>query len=58
MLSRWAQKQGCQTVYFQTKNPDLVNFSGPWNGKDRYILEPFGIYYGYFEGTIYGHLVI
>jgi hypothetical protein len=24
-----------------------VNFGGPWNGKCRYILWPFGIYYGH-----------
>jgi hypothetical protein len=33
-------------VYFQTKNPNLVNFGGPLNGKCWYIVCPFGIFYG------------
>jgi hypothetical protein len=27
----------------------LVYFGGPWNGKDWYILWPFGIFYGHEE---------
>jgi hypothetical protein len=34
--------QGCQMVYFQTKNP---NQRGPGIGKCWFILWPFGIYY-------------
>jgi hypothetical protein len=30
--------QGCQMVYFHTKNPNLVYFGGTWNGKCWYIL--------------------
>jgi hypothetical protein len=30
-------------VYFQTKNPNLGIFGGPWNGKCWYILWQLGI---------------
>jgi hypothetical protein len=36
-------EQGCQMVYFQTKNPNL---GGSWNWKCWYILWPSGICYG------------
>jgi hypothetical protein len=32
-----AFRQGCQMVYFQTKNRSLGKFFGPWNGKCCYI---------------------
>jgi hypothetical protein len=33
------RRQGCQMVYFHTKNPNLgFCRAGPWNGKVRYIL--------------------
>jgi hypothetical protein len=36
-------------VYFETKNPNWVNVSGPWNGKGWYILwillRPFGTFW-------------
>jgi hypothetical protein len=32
---------------FKPKIPIWVNFGGPWNRKDLYILWPFGIYYGH-----------
>jgi hypothetical protein len=38
-------------VSFQTKNPNLDNFEGPYIGKCLYILWPFEIFYihlGYF----------
>jgi hypothetical protein len=39
-------------AYFQTKNPNLVNFGGPWNEKKLiYSIRPFGIH-------IFGHLVM
>jgi hypothetical protein len=34
--------QGCQMIYFQTKNPNLGNFRESCNGRCRYILWPFG----------------
>jgi hypothetical protein len=34
--------QGCQMVYFQTKNPTLGKF---WRVLQRYILWPFGRFY-------------
>jgi hypothetical protein len=47
--------QGCQMVYFQTKNPALVNFGLTWNGKCCYFLSPFKTFYlmaiWYFMGT-------
>jgi hypothetical protein len=55
---------GCQRFYFQTKDPDLVEF---WSALDRkmliYILWPSGIFYGhlgYFMtfGTFWVHLVM
>jgi hypothetical protein len=47
-------RQGCQMVYFQTKNPNLGKIWGAWSGKGWYyiiymamnILQPFGIVYG------------
>jgi hypothetical protein len=53
LLQRLALLQGCQTVYIQTKNPNLgifyrvlgckmlVNFMTIWN-----ILRPYGIFNG------------
>jgi hypothetical protein len=42
--------QGCQIVYFQTKNPNLGILGGPWNVFVFYdhleYLRPFGIIYG------------
>jgi hypothetical protein len=43
------QAQGCQMVYFKTKNANMCIFWRPWKGKCWYILRPFGL--------IYGHLV-
>jgi hypothetical protein len=40
------QRQGCQMVCFQTKNPNLGKFGGTWNGKCWYIFWSFGIFYG------------
>jgi hypothetical protein len=36
--------QGCQMVYFQTKIPIWVNFSGSCKGRCWYILRTFGIF--------------
>jgi hypothetical protein len=33
-------KQGCQMSYIHTKNPNLVYFGRPWNGKFWHILWP------------------
>jgi hypothetical protein len=35
-------EQGCQMVYFQTKNPNLVKFGRVCNVRCWYILLPFG----------------
>jgi hypothetical protein len=35
-----ASGQGCQMVYFETKNP---TFGYIWNGKCLYTLRPFGM---------------
>jgi hypothetical protein len=49
------EHQGCQMVYFQTKNQNLGNFLGSCNGRccifmnNWSILQPFG--------KLYGHLV-
>jgi hypothetical protein len=40
-------QQGCQMVYFQTKNPIRVNCGGPWNAKCLYMLGQFGIFHGH-----------
>jgi hypothetical protein len=42
---------------FKPKIPIWVNFVEPWNGKGRYIIWLFGIYYRIF-GIFYGHLAI
>jgi hypothetical protein len=39
----------------------MVNFGGPWNGKCRNILRPFGLFNGHFVsfmavGIVCGHL--
>jgi hypothetical protein len=52
----WGANQGCQMVCFQTKNPKLGNFGGPWN-------EKVGIFYGRLEYItaffiFYRHLAI
>jgi hypothetical protein len=39
--------QGCQMVYFQTKNPILVIFGRSCNRRCWSILRPFGIFYGH-----------
>jgi hypothetical protein len=39
-----ARKQGCQMVYFQTKNPNLGTFWRAWKVKCWYILRPWGIF--------------
>jgi hypothetical protein len=54
LLRKTPTEQGCQMVYFQSKNPLLGKFVGPWNGKFWYILWSFGIFYGAF----YDHLVM
>jgi hypothetical protein len=48
--------QGCQMVYFRTKNPNLGKFLGPWNWKGFYTLWAFrnilrtcGIFFGHFN---------
>jgi hypothetical protein len=38
--------QGCQMGFFQTKNPNWVNFGGSFNGKCWYILWTLGPFYG------------
>jgi hypothetical protein len=49
VIFKVAPVQGCQIVYFMTKNPIWIYLGGPWNGECWYILRPFGI--------IYDHLV-
>jgi hypothetical protein len=54
--------QGCQVVSFPTKNPNLGQFWGPYNGKCLYILWPFGIFTAIWYnlwpfGIVCGHLV-
>jgi hypothetical protein len=39
--------QGCQMVYFQTKNPNLGNFWRDLEWKGWYIIWLFKIYYGH-----------
>jgi hypothetical protein len=39
--------QGCQMVYFQTKNPKLGNFLRVLKWKMWYILCPLGLFYGH-----------
>jgi hypothetical protein len=53
--------QGCQMIYFQTKNPSVwVNFEGPCNGEGWHILWSFGIYDGHlvYFMAISGNLVL
>jgi hypothetical protein len=45
-ISAPSKGQGCQMVYFQTKNRNLGKF-GKWNGKCRCILLSFVIFYGH-----------
>jgi hypothetical protein len=56
-------QQGCQMIYFQTKNPNLgkfsrassctmlINFTVIWN-----TLRPFGIFYGLYIFSRFGML--
>jgi hypothetical protein len=42
---------------FKTKIPIGVNFRGPWNGKGRIIIWPFGINMSQIFCAFYGNLV-
>jgi hypothetical protein len=54
-LSGLSVEQGCQMVYFQTKNCNLGKFRKGYNGIYWYILWTFGLF-KVFE-IFYGHLV-
>jgi hypothetical protein len=45
---QWTRKQGCQMVYFQTKNQNSGEFWRVYDGKMlMHILRPIGIFYGH-----------
>jgi hypothetical protein len=54
---KWQQErntisqEGCQMVYLQTKNLNLIKFL------ERLGMEKFGISYGHLEYIMYSHLV-
>jgi thiol-disulfide isomerase/thioredoxin len=41
----WVAIRVARWFVFKPKIPIWVNFGGPWNGKCRYILWSFGIFY-------------
>jgi hypothetical protein len=43
----WLGRRGARWNIFIPKIPILVKFGGPWNGKCRYIIWPFGILFGH-----------
>jgi hypothetical protein len=49
--------QGCQMVYFKTKNPNLGIFWRALEWKMWYIIRPFGIIYDHLVYVIFGRLV-
>jgi hypothetical protein len=50
--------QGCQVVYFQTKNPNLGKFWRVLQWRRCWlILWPFGLFYCHFVGIYNGHVV-
>jgi hypothetical protein len=55
LLVRFCEKQGCQMVYFQNKNPNLGNFSSVSQWKMMVyvgILWAFGLFYSHLADLI------
>jgi hypothetical protein len=46
-ISKRCREQGCQMVYFQTKNPIWVNIGGSCNERCWQILRPICIFYSH-----------
>jgi hypothetical protein len=58
LYRRWCRSGLPEGIHiFKPKIPIWVNFGGPWNGKCRYILRPFGTFYGPLVYVLCGHVV-